>query len=248
MKLQRLPITARVPLIVTLFMMAVSTFTSERVLSRLVETQTRQVQALADVYLDGLALALVDSMIREDVWQVYDLLDRSHQRPGEIRPAETIVAGTDGFVIASSDPLRIPSQTRVPASYTESLRQNDKIAIAEGASRAYVRREVLYENLRIGSIFAALDIAPLLAERREVLWTLILTNVVLTLLFAGAAWFTVGRMMRPMWLLTAYLERSHEGQVNPIPDTLVARAASDYKAGAPRPPASSSGLSLSIPS
>ena len=80
MKLRRLPITARVPLIVTLFMMAVSIFTSERVLSRLIETQTRQIQALADVYLDGLALALVDSMVREDVWQVFDVLDRSQHR------------------------------------------------------------------------------------------------------------------------------------------------------------------------
>ena len=43
MTLQRLPITARVPLIVTIFMMAVSVFTSERVLSRLIETQTRQI-------------------------------------------------------------------------------------------------------------------------------------------------------------------------------------------------------------
>ena len=49
MTLQRLSITARVPLIVTIFMMAVSVFTSERVLSRLIETQTRQIQALADV-------------------------------------------------------------------------------------------------------------------------------------------------------------------------------------------------------
>jgi two-component system, OmpR family, sensor kinase len=114
-KFRRIPITARVPLIVTLFMIAVSIFASERVLSRLIETQTRQVQALADVYLDGLALALVDSIIREDVWQVFDVLDRSRQRPGEIKPAETIVAGADGVVIASSDPVVIPSQVRVPA-------------------------------------------------------------------------------------------------------------------------------------
>jgi hypothetical protein len=147
-------------LIVTVFMMAVSIFTSERVLSRLIETQTRQIQALADVYLDGLALALIDSMIREDVWQVFDVLDRSRQRPGEIRPAETIVAGTDGFVIASSDPVRIPSQVRVPPTYTEPLVQAGKVAIAADANRAYVRRDVLYENLRIGSIHAALDIAP----------------------------------------------------------------------------------------
>ncbi len=77
MKLLRLPITVRVPLIVTLFMVTVSSFASERVLTRLIETQTRQIQDLADNYLDGLALALVDSMLREDIWQVFDILDRS---------------------------------------------------------------------------------------------------------------------------------------------------------------------------
>lgn len=242
MKLQRLPITARVPLIVTLFMMAVSTFTSERVLSRLAETQNRQVQALADVYLDGLALALVDSIVREDVWQAFDVLDRSRQRPGEIRPAETIVAGTDDYVIASSDPVRIPSQVRVPASFIEPLRHGGRIAIAEGAKRAYVHREVLYENLRVGSIYAALDIAPLLAERRRVLWTLILTNMALTVLLAGAAWFIVGRMMRPVRTLTHYLERSHAGQVDPIPEPVVEAASSDYK----RPFAAFNKLAVSV--
>lgn len=229
MKLLRLPITARVPLIVTVFMMAVSAFTSERVLTRLIETQTRQVQALADVYLDGLALALVDSMVREDVWQVFDVLDRSQARPSEIRPVETIVTGPEGLVIASSDPTRVPSQVQVPVSFTEATADTGKVAIAENAQRAYVRRDVVYEGQRIGAIFAALDITPLLAERRQVLWTLILTNMALTILLAGAAWFIVGRMMRPVRTLTHYLERSHDGQVNPIPEEIVASASGDYK-------------------
>ena len=216
------------PLIVTIFMMAVSVFTSERFLSRLIETQTRQIQALADVYLDGLSPALVDSMIREDVWQVFEL-DRSQQRPSEIKPAETIVAGTDDFVIASSDPVRIPSQARVPARYVESLQHVGKIVVAEADKRAFVRREVLYKNRPIGSIYAALAIAPLLAERRQVLWTLVLTNTALTVLLAVAAWFIVGRMMRPMQTLTRYLERSHDGQVSPIPEPIVASASSEYK-------------------
>jgi signal transduction histidine kinase len=101
--------------------------------------------------------------------------------------------------------------------------------IAADAERAYVRREVLYENLRVGSIYAALDIAPLLAERRAVLWTLILTNAALTLLLAGAAWFIVARMMWPMALLTDHLERSHSGQVAPIAEAVVARVARDYR-------------------
>jgi two-component system, OmpR family, sensor kinase len=227
--LRRLPITARVPLIVTLFMIAVSTFASERVLTRLIDTQIRQIQALADVYLDGLALALVDSIIREDVWQVFDVLDRSRHRPGEIQPVETVVAGADGFVIASSDPIAVPSQIKVPRRYAEALPSERTMAIADEAARAYVRREVLYENLRIGSIYAALDIAPLLAERRSVLWTLILTNGTLTLLLAAAAWFIVARMMRPIGVLTNYLERSHSGEVAPIPDAVMARVPTDHR-------------------
>ena len=160
---------------------------------------------------------------------MFDILDRSRQRPGDIKPVETIVAGADGFVIASSDPVRIPSQTRVPARYLQALGSDGRMAIANGTSKAYVRREVIYEKRAVGSIYAGLDIAPLLAERREVLWTLILTNAGLTLLLAGAAWLIVGRMMRPVHVLTGYLERSHTGEVSPIPDAVLARTSGDYK-------------------
>ncbi|MBN9265229.1 HAMP domain-containing sensor histidine kinase [Hyphomicrobium sp. CS1BSMeth3] len=225
----RLPLTARVSLIVTLFMVTVSAFASERVLSRLADTQERHVQALADAYVDGLVLALVDSIIREDVWQAFDVIDRSREKSGEIRPTETIVAGSDDFVIASSHPLEIPSHVRVPARYVAPLRESGRIAIAEDEGRAYLRREVRYENLRIGSIYAALDIAPLLAERRSVLWTLLLTNALLTLALAGAAWLVVGRMMRPVSILAAHLERSHTGEVTSIPDETVARMPRDHQ-------------------
>lgn len=225
----RLPLTARVSLIVTLFMVTVSAFASERVLSRLADTQERQVQALADAYVDGLVLALVDSIIREDVWQVFDVLDRSREKSGEIRPTETIVAGPDDFVIASSHPLDISSHVRVPARYVAPLRESGRIAIAEDEGRAYLRRDVRYENLRIGSIYAALDIAPLLAERRSVLWTLLLTNSLLTLALAGAAWLVVGRMMRPVSILAAYLEHSHTGEVASIPEETVARMPRDHQ-------------------
>mgnify|MGYP001232390319 FL=1 len=229
MMLRRLPLTARVPLIVTLFMVAVSVFTSERVLTRLAETQERHIQALADAYVDGLALALVDSIIREDVWQVFDVLDRSREKSGDIRPTETIVAGPDDFVIASSKPLDIPSHVRVPARYVAPIRENGRIAVDENEKKAYLRRDVRYESLRIGSIYAALDIAPLLAERRSVLWVLLLTNALLTIALAGAAWFIMRRMMRPITLLTGYLERSHTGAVTSIPDEIVAQVPRDHR-------------------
>jgi signal transduction histidine kinase len=62
-----------------------------------------------------------------------------------------------------------------------------------------------------------------------VLRTLVLTNAALTLLLAGAAWLIVGRMMRPVRLLTSHLERSHTGHVEPIPAYILKAASSDYK-------------------
>ena len=54
----RLPLSIKMPLVVTIFMAAVAIFVTERVLSRLEETQTRHLHDLATVYLDGLASAL----------------------------------------------------------------------------------------------------------------------------------------------------------------------------------------------
>lgn len=150
MKSLRLPITVRVPLIVTLFMVTVSSFASERVLSRLIETQTRQLQDLADNHLDGLALALVESMLREDIWQVFDVLDRSRQRPGDIKPIETFVAGADGFVIASSEPLRIPSQTRVPAQYLQALGLDGEWQSPMARRKPMLGARLLTKNVRWG--------------------------------------------------------------------------------------------------
>jgi signal transduction histidine kinase len=56
-----------------------------------------------------------------------------------------------------------------------------------------------------------------------------LTNALLTLGLAGAAWLIVSRMMRPVSILTGYLERSHTGEVTAIPEEAVARVPRDHQ-------------------
>ena len=68
----------------------------------------------------------------------------------------------------------------------------------------------------VGSVHAVFDIAPLLAERRSVLWTLLATNAALTLALALLAWLTVRRMMRPVGILAAHLRAGAAGAVEPI--------------------------------
>ena len=80
-----------VPLIVALLMVVISAAISERVLNRLSRTQESFLNGLAETYLDGLSSALVPAVLREDVWEVFDTLDRP--RPLALAPIETVVTG-----------------------------------------------------------------------------------------------------------------------------------------------------------
>ena len=75
----RLPMAVKIPLVVTVFMAAVAVFVSERVLTRFQEAQTKHLGDLAAIYLDGLASSLVDPVVREDVWEAFDIVDRARQ-------------------------------------------------------------------------------------------------------------------------------------------------------------------------
>ena len=65
----------------------------------------------------------------------------------------------------------------------------------------------------IGGILAQIDIGALLAERREVLTTLILLNGLVTLLLAITGYLAVRRMLAPVAMLTHDMSRA----CNPVP-------------------------------
>ena len=189
------------------FMAMVAVFVSERVLSRLASAQTHHLEDLAAVHLDGLATALIDPVIRDDTWEVFDILDRARQSHAGLKPTSTVVATADGEVLASSDPRAIPSRSPAARLFPDPGRRrrprspcaSTRAAPSPGAtSRAAGRWS--------GRSMLCFDIAPLLAERRSVLWTLLATNAALTLALALLAWLTVRRMMRPVGILAAHLQ------------------------------------------
>ena len=225
----RLPLSIKMPLVVTIFMAAVAIFVTERVLSRLEETQTRHLHDLATVYLDGLASALTDPVVRDDVWEVFDILDRARQTHAGMKPTETVVASADGRVLASSEPRSTPPWSRLPANFLPGHAATPAVVTRESDGTAVARRDLASADRTVGSVHATFDIAPLLAERRSVLVTLLVTNTALTLGFALMAWLTVTRMMRPIRVLTRHLQAGAEHQVSPIPDRTVDRAPGEFR-------------------
>lgn len=204
-----------VPAIVAGLMVIVGILVSERVLSRLVDIQERHVSDLSGAYLDGLSSSIIPHVLREDVWEVFDALDRAGSRYDALKPTVTVVTTPDGRVIAASDPARVATLEPIPEAFTEPLNGTD-FRIDDAAGRAYMHRTLLYQNQKVGAIYAVADVEHLLAERSEVTLALIATNGLLTVLLAGAGYLAVRHLVQPVRVLADHLHAGLSGRVQPI--------------------------------
>lgn len=222
------PTTLKVPLVVAVLMVAVSVVFSNQILMRLTATQQKHLQELSGAYLDGLSSSLVSDVLRDDVWGIFDLLDRSRQQYAGLDLIDTIVAAKEGVVLAASDPRRFPSQQPVPASLASRFDRSEDLVLAEQEGRAFARRALAYQGRTLGAIYAEIDIDDLLVERREVTVALIATNAALTLFFAAFGYLAVRRMVKPIGILAAHLDRGRGGRVEPIPKAQVGSKHSEF--------------------
>ncbi len=218
------PITIKAPLMVAVFMIGVGVLASHLVLTRLAETQERHLRALTAAYLDGLSSSLIPHVLREDVWEVFDVLDRARSLYGGIAVRRTIVLNGTGQILAASDPARFPTGTALPAAQSavfaaraESRGEEPVLVVDANGRRAHVRRDLVHQGRKVGSILADIDISDLIAERNRVLATLALTNGALILAMAVAGYFAIRRIVRPVRTLADHLERSRQGRIGPIP-------------------------------
>lgn len=221
-KAVRLPITVKVPVVVVLLMLAIGAALSERVLSRLVTSQERQLADLANAYLDGLGTPLIEPILRNDPWEVFDVLDRAKRSYSAVRPVDTIVTDRNGTVLASSDPRSTPIGAALPSDFAAPRAVDGSVVVQAEDARAFVERQLMVEGRAIGAIHTEFDISPLLAERRMVMWTLVASNAAVTLFLAALGWITVRRMVVPMKVLTDHLEWAADGAVEPIPESWIA--------------------------
>jgi Glutamine phosphoribosylpyrophosphate amidotransferase len=108
----RWPLTVRIPLVVVVLMVAVAIAISNVVLRRLASDQEMHLQALADSYLDGLSAAVQPNLLRRDIWETFDALDRARGLYRALQTKYALVTLTDGTVLAASDPAAFPPARR----------------------------------------------------------------------------------------------------------------------------------------
>ncbi|MEQ9328953.1 MAG: HAMP domain-containing sensor histidine kinase [Rhodospirillales bacterium] len=206
-----MPLIWRVPLAVAVLMFLVSAVITERVLDRLGSIQKTYLQSIADSYLEGLIASLSPSVLREDSWEIFDTLERLRPVNTAIVPIETIVTTPAGTILAATNPGTYPILDTLSGSQVGRFPEKQiRIEIDDGL--AYLRRDIVYQDTTIGRIYTIFDARLLLAERRDVLSTLVLSNLALTVLLALVGFATMRRMIRPMQTLESHMIEAAEGR------------------------------------
>ncbi|MCZ8548686.1 HAMP domain-containing histidine kinase [Mesorhizobium qingshengii] len=214
-RFRSIPVTYRVPVIVALLMVMISAVISERVLDRLSRTQEGFLNGLAETYLDGLSSAVLPSVLRGDVWEVFDALDRSSSSYEALSPIETVVTGSDGRILAATDPARMATFSQLPANYLNRYGPGI-VTIDESALTGFAKRDLIYQGQPVGTIHATFDVSRLFAERHEIFLTLLVTNGVLAVLFSLGGFLIVRQMISPMRILENHMRSAAHGTAEPI--------------------------------
>lgn len=226
-RILQLPLTIRVPVLVSLLMIALGTVASERVLTRLAELQERQLREMAEVLLDGLSVAVMPAVIRRDVWETFDVLERSSRRDEGLRMGVALVVLADGSVLAASDPARFRTGSRLSREMAGAPLAN-QLRLTGDAEVVQVRRPLIYQGERIAELHAELDVRDLLNQRREALWALAFGNLAATLLLAALGYLMVRRMLKPVGLLATYMADGDDDGPRPVPERLIPAGGNEF--------------------
>lgn len=215
-----LPVTLRVPLVMAGLMVLLGFLASQSVLSALGRVQDARLSETARLHVEGLSVALGPSVLRQDVWEIYDILDRARSAYDSQRLLLSIVADERGRILAATDPRRAPVGDEV-ASFEVNAVPPDAIRMT-GDSTLRVMAPLLFQGRQIGQIVTELDVTDLLTERRNVSMWLLFGNAAATAVLAFGGWLAVARILRPVGTLVLAMDDS-KGAPRPISEADIPR-------------------------
>lgn len=188
-RFRELPVTLRVPIVMAGVMILLGFVASQGVLAALGRVQDARLSETARLHVEGLSVALGPSVLRQDVWEVYDILDRARSTYDGQRLLLSIVADERGRILAATDPRRAPVGEDVAGFESGAVGPSSIRMTGEPVLR--VIAPLLYQGREIGSIVTELDVTDLLAERRNVTVWLLVGNAAATVLLAFGGWLAV---------------------------------------------------------
>jgi signal transduction histidine kinase len=226
-----LPLSARVPIVSCGLILAVALLASRAMMATVAREQESGVGRIEAVYLDGIATTVYPHIVARNFDDTIESLRRTmwfHQGMSEQR---AIVLLPDGSVFADvsgprddaggDDPLHDDALRR-------QLEQNDGFVFDSKTGTGWASRAIVRNGNHVADIYVALDLQPLLAERRALRRNLLVATVLAGLGAAGVGFLIVHLMVRPVRLLTDRLRRAQAGDFDRVPAAMLPRPSSEY--------------------
>ncbi len=220
----RLPMRARLPLAAALVVLATALGTTQIATQSLSRQVEQQLDRMGQIYLDGLAAALIPPVMRGDAEGIDRALDESLRMHQGLVDRRLFLLGADGRVLARADRAGLAG-----ADLPAAVRDAPGGHVLDDEDGGYWVWRPLADVRAAASgaltVVANLDVADYVAERRRLWWRVAIFNLALGLLCALAGLALMRRLLRPLNLLTQQLQQA--GTAGPEPVAMDRMAAQD---------------------
>ena len=197
------------PLLTAALMVALGVVASQQVLAALDRLQDARIREIARLHVETLSVALGPHVLRDDVWEVYDTLQRAAGEGDGRRMIFTAVADEEGRVIAATQPDRAPLDSSI-AELSEGAQPPATLSVPSDEETLRLVAPLVYQGREVGRVVTELDVADLVAERRRAGQWLLLGNAAATGVLALLGYLLMRRMLRPITRLAQRMRQSSE--------------------------------------
>lgn len=216
-----LPLSLRVPLIVAGLMVLMGIIASQLVMTSLVRSQERQLADLARSEFAALSTTLAPLIQRQDIWEIFDVLDRATERGGGFASIRASLVDGRGQVLVSTRPDRHPIGSGGMDLIDASVAV-DALSYDSAQEVISLREVVSYQGRPIAQLVIDFDASTLVAERRRTWFWLIVGNAAATGILALAGYLLIRRVLAPIGRLSR--EMSEAGATSrAFPDSSIPR-------------------------
>lgn len=205
----RLPLTVRIPLAVAVLFLAVSAALISLSLHGLSRQFDRQIDDLGQVYLDGLASAVLPAVREGDRAQLFEVLNRALDTHVGVVDRALAVVAENGEVLARVS--RYDDVEDIPFHSTVALAPHGT-RLELHANGVWAWRELDADHPELGMAIANLDVGDFVRQRGELAVELILVGLGISLVGACLGFWVARSVQRPIMLLTAQLRAARGEQ------------------------------------
>lgn len=208
----RLPLTARIPLAVSLLFLVISAALISLALHGVSRQFDRQVANLGQVYLDGLSAAILPAVRADDRVQMVEVLNRALDTHLGVVDRTLAVVTADHRLLAHV--ARYPEVEPIPLTLFADA---SGTLVSRHSEGVWTWRLLDDERPSLGTLVANLDVSDFLRQRQELAWELGGVGLAISLIGAALCYGMARRLQRPIIRLTQALRSGPEDRLRTMP-------------------------------